>query len=109
MHPISHSPLLITSSSHHFPFPSHSLPITLTRPPIRFNPTPYFLTPSLPIHFSPFLSSDQPNPNHTDAVHHYDENGLANHSAEPPEIQAIHEQEVEFVKAWLEDWVSVGA
>ncbi|EIM81403.1 peptidase S28 [Stereum hirsutum FP-91666 SS1] len=43
------------------------------------------------------------------AVHHYDENGLANHSAEPPEIQAIHEQEVEFVKAWLEDWVSVGA
>lgn len=41
----------------------------------------------------------------TDAVHHYDENGLANHSAEPPEIQAIHQEEVEFVTAWLADWV----
>ncbi|KAH9855843.1 peptidase S28 [Lenzites betulinus] len=38
------------------------------------------------------------------AVHHYDENGLADHSQEPPEIQAIHHQEVEFVKAWLKDF-----
>ncbi|KAJ7862591.1 peptidase S28 [Mycena olivaceomarginata] len=37
------------------------------------------------------------------AVHHYDENGLADHSQEPPEIQAIHQQEVEFVKGWLAD------
>ncbi|KAI0358821.1 peptidase S28 [Trametes cingulata] len=37
-------------------------------------------------------------------VHHYDENGLADHSAEPPQIQAIHEQEVAFVKAWLKDF-----
>ncbi|CDO71761.1 hypothetical protein BN946_scf184920.g45 [Trametes cinnabarina] len=37
-------------------------------------------------------------------VHHYDENGLADHSKEPPQIRAIHEQEVEFVKAWLKDF-----
>ncbi|KAI0656771.1 peptidase S28 [Cubamyces menziesii] len=37
-------------------------------------------------------------------VHHYDENGLADHSLEPPQIQAIHQQEVEFVKAWLKDF-----
>ncbi|KAK7040414.1 putative serine protease EDA2, partial [Favolaschia claudopus] len=35
------------------------------------------------------------------AVHHYDENGLADHSQEPQEIQAIHQQEIEFVKGWL--------
>ncbi|KAI0641128.1 peptidase S28 [Trametes meyenii] len=39
-----------------------------------------------------------------EGVHHYDENGLADHSAEPPQIQAIHEQEIEFVKAWLKDF-----
>lgn len=39
-----------------------------------------------------------------DAVHHYDENGLANHSQEPPNIQQIHSQEVSFVKAWLEEF-----
>ncbi|KAJ7018968.1 peptidase S28 [Mycena alexandri] len=38
------------------------------------------------------------------AVHHYDENGLADHSQEPPEIQAIHQQEVDFVKGWLADF-----
>ncbi|KIP05030.1 hypothetical protein PHLGIDRAFT_491601 [Phlebiopsis gigantea 11061_1 CR5-6] len=38
------------------------------------------------------------------AVHHYDENGLANHTAEPANIQAIHQQEVEFVTAWLKDF-----
>ncbi|KAI8983248.1 peptidase S28 [Trametes punicea] len=37
-------------------------------------------------------------------IHHYDENGLADHSKEPPQIRAIHEQEVGFVKAWLEDF-----
>ncbi|KAI0040944.1 hypothetical protein FA95DRAFT_1502089, partial [Auriscalpium vulgare] len=38
------------------------------------------------------------------AVHHWDENGLANSSAEPPEIQAIHQEEVAFVQAWLKDF-----
>jgi hypothetical protein len=38
------------------------------------------------------------------AVHHYDENGLADHSQEPPQIQAIHQQEVNFVKGWLADF-----
>ncbi|KAI0070419.1 peptidase S28 [Panus rudis PR-1116 ss-1] len=38
------------------------------------------------------------------AVHHWDENGLANRTAEPPRIQAIHAQEVVFVKAWLKDF-----
>ncbi|KAI0041437.1 peptidase S28 [Auriscalpium vulgare] len=43
------------------------------------------------------------------AVHHWDENGLANSSAEPPEIQAIHQQEVAFVQAWLQDFKKPGA
>ncbi|TCD65141.1 hypothetical protein EIP91_003034 [Steccherinum ochraceum] len=38
------------------------------------------------------------------AVHHWDENGLANRTAEPPTISAIHQQEVQFVKAWLKDF-----
>ncbi|TFY54686.1 hypothetical protein EVG20_g9606 [Dentipellis fragilis] len=38
------------------------------------------------------------------AVHHWDENGLADHSAEPSEIKTIHEQEVAFVQAWLKDF-----
>ncbi|KAF8625999.1 hypothetical protein AX17_006722 [Amanita inopinata Kibby_2008] len=38
------------------------------------------------------------------AVHHWDENGLADPSAEPPQIQAIHQQEIEFVQAWLKDF-----
>ncbi|KAI0761167.1 peptidase S28 [Trametes elegans] len=37
-------------------------------------------------------------------VHHYDENGLANHSAEPPAIRRIHEEEVEWVRAWLKEF-----
>ncbi|GAB1521920.1 Peptidase S28 [Rhizoctonia solani] len=34
-------------------------------------------------------------------VHHHDENGVEPHSEEPAHIQAIHRQEIEFVKAWL--------
>jgi len=34
-------------------------------------------------------------------VHHYDENGLKDPSKEPSRIRAIHEQEVDFVKSWL--------
>lgn len=37
-------------------------------------------------------------------VHHYDENGLANHAAEPAHIQKIHREIVHFVKEWLKDW-----
>lgn len=37
------------------------------------------------------------------AVHHWDENGLADLSKEPPVIQQIHSQEVAFVKAWLQE------
>ncbi|OCH94429.1 peptidase S28 [Obba rivulosa] len=40
----------------------------------------------------------------SEAIHHYDENGLSNHTAEPPVIQTIHAQEVEFVKAWLAEF-----
>lgn len=37
-------------------------------------------------------------------VHHYDENGLADHSQEPEEIRAVHKFEIEFVQAWLKDF-----
>lgn len=37
-------------------------------------------------------------------VHHYDEFGLRDISAEPPEIQKIHREMIEFVTAWLKDW-----
>ena len=40
----------------------------------------------------------------TAAVHHWDENGLADLSAEPDFIQTIHHQEVAFVMAWLKDF-----
>lgn len=39
-----------------------------------------------------------------DAVHHYDEYGLANIQNEPPEILEIHEEEIAFVQSWLKDW-----
>ncbi|KAF8586289.1 peptidase S28 [Ramaria rubella] len=38
-------------------------------------------------------------------VHHWDENGLRDSEQEPADIQKIHGEEVEFVKAWLKDWV----
>ncbi|KAL7421306.1 Serine carboxypeptidase S28 [Cryptotrichosporon argae] len=41
-----------------------------------------------------------------DAIHHYDENGLASHEREPPRIRRIHELEIDFVRAWLEDWAA---
>ncbi|OSX59888.1 hypothetical protein POSPLADRAFT_1183590 [Postia placenta MAD-698-R-SB12] len=37
-------------------------------------------------------------------VHHYDEYGLRDLSAEPPEIEKIHREMIEFVTAWLEEW-----
>jgi hypothetical protein len=37
-------------------------------------------------------------------VHHWDENGLRDSKCEPKEIRQIHEEMIEFVKAWLEDW-----
>ncbi|ORY33065.1 serine carboxypeptidase S28-domain-containing protein [Naematelia encephala] len=39
-----------------------------------------------------------------DGVHHYDENGLTDHSAEPARIRDVHELEVNFVSEWLEEW-----
>ncbi|KAH9936342.1 serine carboxypeptidase S28-domain-containing protein [Fomitopsis serialis] len=37
-------------------------------------------------------------------VHHYDEYGLRDLSAEPPEIEKIHLEMIEFVTEWLKDW-----
>lgn len=42
----------------------------------------------------------------TDGVHHFDENGLKNPEDEPPHIQKIHREIVEFVTEWLKDWKS---
>ncbi|KAI0695544.1 peptidase S28 [Cytidiella melzeri] len=39
-------------------------------------------------------------------VHHWDENGLRRRQDEPPEIQKIHAEIVEFVVEWLKDWKS---
>lgn len=39
-----------------------------------------------------------------EGVHHWDENGLADHAEEPLDIQAIHLEEEAFVKAWLEEF-----
>ncbi|KZV92275.1 hypothetical protein EXIGLDRAFT_769142 [Exidia glandulosa HHB12029] len=44
-----------------------------------------------------------------DAVHHWDENGLPNPADEPRRIREIHEQEVDFVTAWLKDFNASGA
>ncbi|KAI0757595.1 peptidase S28 [Daedaleopsis nitida] len=38
------------------------------------------------------------------AVHHWDENGLADFGAEPAFIREIQQQEIGFVKAWLKDF-----
>jgi hypothetical protein len=37
-------------------------------------------------------------------VHHWDENGLRDSEREPKEIRQIHNEMIEFVKAWLEGW-----
>ncbi|WVQ81073.1 hypothetical protein IAT38_003195 [Cryptococcus sp. DSM 104549] len=37
-------------------------------------------------------------------VHHYDENGLANHSEEPARIRDVHEFEKLFISEWLAQW-----
>ncbi|KAH0585852.1 hypothetical protein H2248_007139 [Termitomyces sp. 'cryptogamus'] len=42
------------------------------------------------------------------AVHHWDEWGLPNIGDEPPEIQKIHEETIDFVTAWLEDFKAPG-
>ncbi|KDQ62701.1 hypothetical protein JAAARDRAFT_121424 [Jaapia argillacea MUCL 33604] len=38
------------------------------------------------------------------AVHHYDEYGLADIQNEPAEILKIHEEMIAFVQEWMEDW-----
>ena len=42
-------------------------------------------------------------------VHHYDENGLRDPADEPPHIQKIHRDIVEFVSEWLKEWKPVNA
>jgi len=37
-------------------------------------------------------------------VHHWDENGLMDGAREPKDIRQIHDETIEFVKAWLKDW-----
>jgi len=39
-----------------------------------------------------------------DAVHHFDENGLANPSKEPKRIRQVHHKEIDFVKSWVREW-----
>ena len=39
-----------------------------------------------------------------DGVHHYDENGLRDIAAEPPQIQKIHHEMIDFVVEWLKDF-----
>jgi hypothetical protein len=40
-------------------------------------------------------------------VHHWDENGRAD-GDEPRVIKKVHEEEVEFVKAWVKEWEERG-
>lgn len=56
-------------------------------PSFRFLPSPYSLST---------LACTQ-------GVHHWDENGRPS-PPEPEEIQRVHREEVEFVRAWLEEW-----
>ncbi|EJD41230.1 peptidase S28 [Auricularia subglabra TFB-10046 SS5] len=44
-----------------------------------------------------------------DAVHHWDENGLANPADEPRRIREIHYEEVQFVRSWLREFDAVQA
>jgi len=39
-----------------------------------------------------------------EGVHHYDEYGLRNINDEPPEIQKIHHETIDFVRQWLKDF-----
>lgn len=36
-----------------------------------------------------------------DGVHHYDENGLTDHSKEPSRIRDVHEFEISFITEWI--------
>jgi hypothetical protein len=51
--------------------------------------------------FSPLKQLFQSPPG---GVHHWDENGLGDSEREPKEIRQIHNETIEFVKAWLKDW-----
>ena len=39
-----------------------------------------------------------------DGVHHYDENGLSNHSKEPARIRDVHEFEINFISEWIDQF-----
>ena len=43
-------------------------------------------------------------PMYVGGVHHWDENGRAELSEEPSQIQMIHEEIIGFVTSWLDDW-----
>lgn len=56
--------------------------------------------------WAPKRQSTSSRPRHIipDAIHHYDENGLKDHSDEPSRIKRVHAMEVEFIQAWLKEW-----
>jgi len=39
-----------------------------------------------------------------DGVHHYDENGLTDHSKEPSRIRDVHAFEVSFITEWIDQF-----
>ncbi|KAK4050979.1 hypothetical protein OIV83_003108 [Microbotryomycetes sp. JL201] len=41
-------------------------------------------------------------------VHHWDENGLLDSTHEPKRIKQIHEEEVDFVQEWMQEWKDRG-
>lgn len=55
------------------------------------------------LRYVPFNHSNRRS-DEVDGVHHYDENGLYNHSHEPERIRVVHAFEVRFVKKWMEDF-----
>jgi hypothetical protein len=42
--------------------------------------------------------------NEIDGVHHYDENGLTEHSKEPKRIRDVHSFEVNFITQWIDQF-----
>jgi hypothetical protein len=39
-----------------------------------------------------------------DGVHHYDENGLTDHTKEPSRIRDVHAFEVSFITEWIDQF-----
>lgn len=68
-------------------------------PPLSNDPLPF---PFIPCSFLSSTRNFQKSM--VDGVHHWDENGLPDPQQEPPEIQKIHREMVEFVQVWLKDF-----